>query len=588
MRKTLLFSAMLAMMMASCTSKKLAVDTRVDDLLAQMTTREKVAQLITIAMDSRQGESAKALQDSLVKEGIGGFIVMDDQLVPNITRLNHLQELAKIPLIISIDGEWGPSMRFSEFPFFPRQMQLGALASDELVYKMGVAVGEECKLANILIDYAPVADVNINPANPVIGTRSFGEDKVKVAQMASAYMRGMQDAGIYACAKHFPGHGDTNVDSHKGLPVLEFTRERLDSIELYPFRKLIDDGVAFVMMGHLLIPALDSTVSSISKPIVTGLLKEELGFNGVVVTDALGMKGVAAGKKPTDVNLAAYKAGVDIMLMPNDVLGTLDLFTKMVEDGELDAEDLDRRVRKALALKRDAGLLDEGYTAIVDTTAMLQSIADRASDYELIREISRQSMTLVKCDEGALPAVSEQKRVAYLGYGVTWQQRKYLGNGNYNGLSGFDPTSGVTKDDTTVLGETLAERGVDVFYLPSEVSDDALLSMKKNLEDYDAVILGIHDGSARPKTVLIPNSYHSSVFGQWAEEQPLSVVYFGSPYCLNSLTWSDRCELFMIAYSDNVLNEQSVAEILTGQIPAQGVLPVSAGSYKCGFGINTK
>lgn len=615
MRFKTVFLMAITAALASCTMR--SPERQVEKVLSQMSVREKFAQLCMIAMDSRQNENAQALQDSLVREGLGGFIVMDDALLPNVRRMNHLQSLAKLPLMVAVDGEWGPSMRFSEFPFFPRQMQLGALRNEDLVYQMGRAVGEECRIANILINFAPVVDVNINPDNPVIGVRSFGEDKKKVAKMACAYMKGMQDAGIYACAKHFPGHGDTNVDSHRGLPQLDFTRERLDSVELFPFRELIDSGVALVMMGHLLILALDSEVSSVSRPIVTGLLKEELGFDGVVVTDGLGMRGVTAGRTSVEVNLAAYKAGVDILLMPRDVPATLDTLTHMLQTGELDSEELDNKVRKVLMLKQKAGMLERGYTAQTDTFMLKKRLVEASAADTLIQRISRESLTLVCCAEGALPAVpsakagaeprpdvippaetgtelrpdalpSAGKKLAYLGYGATWQPRRFIGEGYNNGLAGFDPTSGVTREGTTVLGEILREKGVDVYYLPLETTAAELETMRRRLSVYDSVILGIHDGSSRPKAELIAESGHHDVFREWTASQPLSVVYFGTPYGLRTMDWSAKCSLFLIAYSDNVFNEKSAAEILSAECPALGVLPVSAGPYKCGFGIDTQ
>ena len=247
------------------------IERQVERTLKKMSTREKVAQLIVSQTDSYIFSAGHALMtDTLVGiEGIGGLLVIQDSLPRYLNRMNELQQMSKIPLIVSIDGEWGPSMRFSEFPFFPQQMQLGALPSDSLIYEMGLAVAEQCKMVNIHINYAPVVDINVNPKNPVIHARSFGEDRDKVTQYGRAYMKGMQDGGIIACSKHFPGHGDTEVDSHKGLPVLPFSRERLDSLELFPFRDQIKHGVEMVMMGHLHIPALDSAVSSISYPIGT-------------------------------------------------------------------------------------------------------------------------------------------------------------------------------------------------------------------------------------------------------------------------------------------------------------------------------
>ena len=371
------------------------INRQVERTLKKMTTREKIAQLIVSQTDSYIFSDGHALMtDTLVEiEGIGGLLVLQDTLPRYLNRMNELQSKSKIPMLISIDGEWGPSMRFGEFPFFPQQMQLGALPSDSLIYEMGLAVAEQCKMVNIHINYAPVVDINVNPKNPVIHARSFGEDRDKVTQYARAYMKGMQDGGIIACSKHFPGHGDTEVDSHKALPVLPFSRERLDSLELYPFRDQIREGVEMVMMGHLHIPVLDSAVSSISYPIVTELLREELGFDGLIVTDALTMKGVSENLSAEEIALAAYKAGVDILLKPGDIIASINRLEEAMESGECKKEDLDERVRKVLRLKARFGMLERGYDATVEVDGITERVK-KAEHIALIQEMADQSMTI--------------------------------------------------------------------------------------------------------------------------------------------------------------------------------------------------
>ena len=392
------------------------IERQVERTLKRMTTREKIAQLIVSQTDSYIFSDGHALlTDTLVGiEGIGGLLIIQDSLPRYLNRMNELQAMSKIPLIVSIDGEWGPSMRFSEFPFFPQQMQLGALPSDSLIYEMGLAVAEQCKMVNIHINYAPVVDINVNPKNPVIHARSFGEDRDKVTQYGRAYMRGMQDGGIIACSKHFPGHGDTEVDSHKGLPVLPFSRERLDSLELYPFRDQIQNGVEMVMMGHLHIPALDSAVSSISYPIVTKLLREELGFDGIIVTDALTMKGVSENMESAEIALAAYKAGVDILLKPGDIIASIDRLEEAMNSGECDIADLDERVRKTLRMKARFGMLDRNYDATVDTTGIAERVK-KPEHMALVQEMADQSMTVVSNQARMIP-LDMTKDIAYVAY----------------------------------------------------------------------------------------------------------------------------------------------------------------------------
>lgn len=553
------------------------LERQVERTLKKMSTREKVAQLMVSQTDSYIFSDKHALlTDTLVGiEGIGGLLIIQDSLPRYLNRMNELQAMSKVPMLVSIDGEWGPSMRFGEFPFFPQQMQLGALSDDSLIYEMGLAVAEQCEMVNIHINYAPVVDININPKNPVIHARSFGEDRDKVTQFARAYMQGMQDGGIVACSKHFPGHGDTEVDSHKGLPVLPFSRERLDSMELYPFRDQIKEGVKMVMMGHLHIPALDSAVSSISYPIVTGLLKEELGFDGVVVTDALTMKGVSENMESADIALAAYKAGVDILLKPGDIIASIDRLEEAMESGECDIEDLNNRVRKVLRMKAEFGMLDRGYSAHVDTTDISNRVKKEAH-IALTRELSEKTMTLVDNKAGMIP-LDASKRIAYVAYNAKHipLHREY---GDIEGLSGYNPATGMV-DSTTMMYQHLLKNGngkgeVHYFTLDKKSSKADIVAVEKHLKDYDVVILACHDPRGRSRKDLI-HADHMDILGKLVKKHHPILVHFGSPYGLAELPWMDELGGVLVGYQDSENNQRAAAKVLTGEIEAQGVLPVS-------------
>lgn len=573
MKKSLLL--FFIMMATACT---MTPERKAARVMRHMSTRDKIAQLITISCDSYNPPEKRENRNAMVRdEHVGGLIIMHDHIVNSVVRLNEMQAMSPVPLIVSIDGEWGPSMRYGEFPFFPRQMQLGALEDDSLIYQMGLAVAEECKLLNIYINYAPVADININPNNPVIGTRSFGENKEKVTRFADAYMRGMQDGGIFACAKHFPGHGDTDVDSHKALPILPFTRERLDLLELYPFRQLIQDGVALVMIGHLDIPVLDSAVSTLSPKIVTGLLKEEMQYDGVVVTDALNMKGVSENLTPAEVTLAAYKAGVDLLLMPDSVSESLDLIEAAINSGECSIKDLNKRCLKILTLKAKAGMLDEDYSPIMDTTN-LADCAALPAHRQLVQELCDKSMTLVENRGNMVPLVRDQ-RIAYIAYNATYVPlvRQY---GELEGLSGYCPKSGL-KESSTILYDSLSAviPGMGYFTLNKNDGKKEINALIRQLRGYDQVLFVCHDPSGRPKDELINNDQM-----EWLQPiiaaHPTTLVHFGTPYGLNSITWIEQLAGIMIGYADSENNQLSMSKVLLGQIPAQGVLPVSAGGYK--------
>ena len=553
------------------------LERQVERTLKKMSTREKVAQLMVSQTDSYIFSDKHALlTDTLVGiEGIGGLLIIQDSLPRYLNRMNELQAMSKVPMLVSIDGEWGPSMRFGEFPFFPQQMQLGALSDDSLIYEMGLAVAEQCEMVNIHINYAPVVDININPKNPVIHARSFGEDRDKVTQFARAYMQGMQDGGIVACSKHFPGHGDTEVDSHKGLPVLPFSRERLDSMELYPFRDQIKEGVKMVMMGHLHIPALDSAVSSISYPIVTGLLKEELGFDGVVVTDALTMKGVSENMESADIALAAYKAGVDILLKPGDIIASIDRLEEAMKSGECDIEDLNNRVRKVLRMKAEFGMLDRGYSAHVDTTDISNRVKKEAH-IALTRELSEKTMTLVDNKAGMIP-LDASKRIAYVAYNAKHipLHREY---GDIEGLSGYNPATGMV-DSTTMMYQHLLKNGngkgeVHYFTLDKKSSKADIVAVEKHLKDYDVVILACHDPRGRSRKDLI-HADHMDILGKLVKKHHPILVHFGSPYGLAELPWMEELGGVLVGYQDSENNQRAAAKVLTGEIEAQGVLPVS-------------
>ena len=553
----------------------------IDSIIASMTPREKIAQLIYVAVDSQESPERKAQQESLIREGLGGIIVMDDKLVDNMRLVNELQRGAKIPLMVSIDGEWGAAMRYYEYAAFPRAMQLGALNDEALAEAAGRAIGEELSEIKVFMNFAPVVDVNNNPENSVIKTRSMGQTREKVAKLGVAFTRGMQSANVWGSAKHFPGHGDTNVDSHKALPVLTFDRARLDSLELYPFRALIDAGVAMVMVGHLSVPALDptGTPASISYPIVTGLLRNELGFDGVIITDALEMKGVAEGN--ANAAIEAYKAGVDIMLMPEDAQKTLDDLCAALKRGEIDEADLDARVRRALLLKQRSGMLADDYTPFVDATgpdgaldtAKLMARTRRPATEALIQEICDRSMTVV---QGKLRRPLRFRR---------WMAFTTRPKVAYVAFNAVTPES-------ACFGQELSRSGrFDRFDLPANATDAQIDSVGALLRGYRNVVVVFHSGRPIPRTggpqrfaAIAPEQF--ARVAAWSGKHRLHGVYLGVPYDLNQLPEYKRFKTFIIGYSDTKFNNIAAARALTVPGSARGSLPVDAGGLPAGYHSN--
>lgn len=533
----------------------------VENLLGSMTRRQKIAQIIIDAIDSHSPDSVKAAQARYCSLGLGGIIIMDDGLEDNMKMVNCLQDSASIPLLVTIDGEWGASMRYREFTQFPRAMQMGALTESGLVYQVGRAIGEELAQLKIFCNYAPVVDVNNNPKNPVINTRSFGEDRFKVAEFSSAYMRGMKDAGVAGSAKHFPGHGDTDVDSHKGLPVLLFDRERLDRVELYPFRRLIADGVDMVMVGHLSVPSLDGTgtPASVSKPIVTGLLREELGYDGIIITDALGMEGVAAGG--VDAAYAAYAAGADILLMPKSVEAAIDAIDAAIEKGEASEADLDGRVRKVLELKQRCGMLSPSYDKYVNIDS-LASIACRPESDSLIQHISDVSMTAVKGGRHLPLRLDGRRKVAYVAYNA------------------------ISSASTQFAAELGKYGSFDRFDIPGDATLEQIDEIGEALKGYKDVIVVFHSGKPRPSTggakrfASVEKSQFERI-ASWSKKHRLYGIYLGNPYDLDNMPMHKQFRTFVIGYADSFENNRAAARAVSLG-GAQGVLPVGAGGYPCG------
>ena len=353
--------------------KERVVKKQIRPIIEAMSVRDKVAQLVFVDVYPGGDSAFQAKADSIIaKEQVGGIILMEGNIARTAETCNRSQSLVKVPLAVTIDGEFGLGMRISEFRKYPRQGVLAGLPDDGLMYEMGRQIARDMRSMKIDVNFAPVVDVNLHPDVNTIKDRSFGPDKNLVADYGSAVMRGMQDGGVVACAKHFPGHGDTEVDSHKALPVLKFPKERLDSVELYPFRRLIKDGVEMVMVGHLLVPVLDTLPASVSKVVVTDLLRKKMKFRGLIITDALGMEGVLEpfGGSGAKATLVAYKAGVDILLMPDNVSESIDLIVDYIGDDRRKLKDLDARVSRVLALKGKCGKLTGRDDLSVDPAAV--------------------------------------------------------------------------------------------------------------------------------------------------------------------------------------------------------------------------
>lgn len=514
---------------------------RVERMMRKMSVRDKVGQLFVINYGHYTPEGQ--IEELIKKDRIGGLIIMEVGMEKYANQMNAFQKQSRIPLAISIDGEWGASMRFDTLTQFPRNMQLGALSNTDMVYKVGRAMADQFRRVGVHINYAPTVDVNNNPKNPVIGQRSFGDDREKVAKYGAALIRGMQDGGVWTSAKHFPGHGDTDVDSHKALPTLPFDRARLDSIELYPFREAINQDVWMVMVGHLNVPALDPTglPSSISYPIITKLLKEELGFKGIVVTDALGMKGVSTYMPAEMVPVASFKAGSDILLMPaKDWHRSIRNMVKAVKSGEISRKRLDESVRKVLKMKEQLGLLDG--TPFIDPKNIYED-TETKEVIDLIQQVCDASVTMVKCPSVALKGEGSLAQLLKEGRAKEVVLDKRMSLASLDGAK-----------------LSVADAEYAVVYLPE------LRAPKNDFNSYS---------NMKPSDIY-------EFISEWARDQKVILAVMNNPYVLDQIEIKSF-DGIVIGYSSVEQNMKAVHKVLAGEIDAEGVLPVSAGGLPNGF-----
>lgn len=395
----------------------------VDSVLGTLSLKERIGQLFIYTIAPYQDKGNKELLRKVVEDYKVGGLLFSGGLMQNQAMLtNEAQRMADIPLLITFDGEWGLSMRLRGTPVFPKNMVLGCIQNDTLLYEYGREMARQCRELGIQVNFAPVADVNINPKNPVINTRSFGENPVNVANKVIAYARGLEDGGVLSVSKHFPGHGDTDVDSHKSLPVLPFTRERLDSVELYPFRKAVQAGVGGIMVGHLEVPAFEAQrglPSSLSRNVVYDLLTRELQFRGLVFTDALAMKGVS---KHESLCLKALQAGHDLLLVPRRIKEEVDAILAAVKRGELTEQAVEEKCRKVLTYKYALGLNKKPLIRLSGLGTRINTPYTR----DLIRRLNLAAVTVLGNAAKVLPLDPAIKDVAVLNVGEAAEMRPFI------------------------------------------------------------------------------------------------------------------------------------------------------------------
>jgi beta-glucosidase-like glycosyl hydrolase/CubicO group peptidase (beta-lactamase class C family) len=524
----------------------------VDSLYNTMTLDEKLGQLFMVAAYSNKDEKHFSELDKLIKDyKIGGLIFFQGGPMRQAKLTNRYQSKSKIPLFIGIDAEWGLSMRLDSTYVYPWNMTLGAIDDLNLIQKVGENMGRESKRMGIHFNFSPVIDINTNPNNPIIGNRSFGEDKYNVTEKASALIQGIQSQGVFATGKHFPGHGDTATDSHKSLPIVNFTKERLEEVELYPYKKLFQEGLTSVMVAHLSVPSIEpreNYPSSLSYNVVTDLLQKELGFEGLIFTDALNMKGASNYKKPGEIDLAAFLAGNDILLFAEDVPKALTKIKEAYNLKLITDERIAQSVKKILKYKYRAGL--NKYKPI-DTTnliADLNLVTNDALQYNLYEN----AITVIKKSKSILPISNLNQKIAYIKMGD-----------DYN-------------DDfiTTLKKYTEVE----------EVTAQTIEELNTKLKDFDIVIIGFHKSDKPWKNHDFTDS-ELDWLQQIAANNKVILDVFAKPYSLLKIKSFSDIENVIVSYQNNKIAQQVSAEIIFGAVQAVGKLPVSISDE---FKVNTQ
>jgi beta-glucosidase-like glycosyl hydrolase/CubicO group peptidase (beta-lactamase class C family) len=518
----------------------------VDSIYGGMTLEEKIGQLFMADIfSSDPPEKIEKLKNLISQYHLGGVIFSKGGPVRQAKLNNEFQSLAKVPLLVGMDAEWGLAMRLDSTYAFPWNMTLGAITDTKIIQKVGRRIGEQSKRLGVHINFAPVVDINTNPKNPIIGNRSFGEDKENVTQKALAFMKGMQSAGVMGSAKHFPGHGDTEKDSHKTLPTIDFSKNRLDTLELYPYKKLIQQGLSSIMVAHLNVPALEPQLnfpSSLSSKVVTDLLKKEMKFNGLIFTDALNMKGASDFKKPGEIELAAFLAGNDVLLISEDIPKAIDFLLNAFNEGTLTEKRLAYSVKKILYAKYKAGL--NNYKPV--KTAYLVEDLNSVNDDALYEEAIDHALTVLKNDRAILPIKDlQKKKIAYINFG----------------------------DDSGAEFLRELKKYGEVDWVKANSLDEYILKLK----EYNYVIIGFHKSNDNPWKKFEFTENELVWLYEIARTNTVILDVFARPYALLDLKSTANFEGIIMSYQNSRIAQQVSAQLIFGAREAKGKLPVSLG-----------
>lgn len=535
----------------------------VDSVFASLSTDARIAQLFMISAYSNKGAKAEADVAALIEQyQPGGVIFFQGTPGRQASLTNAYQKISRVPMLVAGDYEWGLAMRLDSVPKYPWQMTLGAIKDESLVLSLAARMADEFKRIGVNVSFSPSLDINNNSLNPIIGSRSFGDNRENVVRLGAAFIKGLQDNGVLACGKHFPGHGDTDKDSHKALPIIPFNRQRLDSLELFPFRQLARSGLGSMMVAHLFIPELDSTLnlpSSLSRKIVEDLLRKEIGFDGLIFTDAMNMKGVAGNHPKGVADVKALKAGVDIVLMPGDLALGIQMVKEAIVAGELDRAELDEKCKRILRTKYRLGLHDYKPADMRNIGADLNS----AESQVINRRLASASLTLLLNEEGMLPIREiEKKKLALVRLG---------------------------SDTMDVFANTLKRYApIEVFTLRDGFSSSDAEFVMKALEGYGPVIVSVHKSDKTPWKSFKITEPEKAFLAQVSQKHNIILNVFASPYSIQGLPRINGLSALLLSYQNNPYFAEASAQLIFGGIGAKGVLPVTLSeALPAGYGLSS-
>ncbi|WP_051718557.1 glycoside hydrolase family 3 N-terminal domain-containing protein [Hymenobacter sp. IS2118] len=537
----------------------------VDSLMRVLTPNQRAAQLFMVAAYSNRSRADEDTISALIKQyGIGGLIFFQGGPGRQARLLNRYQSQSRVPLLVAMDGEWGVGMRLDSVVKFPYQMSLGGDVDTTLLYDMGREVAGQFRRLGMHVNFAPVVDVNNNAANPVIGFRSWGENPAAVARDSRQYMRGMQDAGILAVAKHFPGHGDVDADSHLALPTVRVDRRRLDTLELPPFRRLIAGGLGGMMVAHLNVPALDTVPgpSTLSRPIVTDFLRREMGFQGLIFTDAMNMKGVTSMFPPGEADVRALLAGNDILEFSKNVPLAINMVRAAVDSGRISQREIDEHCRRVLAMKQWAGL---NHYQPISTKNLYEDLNAPHAQY-LSHRLTELSITLLRNEKNFLPLQRlDTLRIATL-------------------VLGGNPR------DTTDFQQAVADYAPAAhFHAPAAASLDELMKLRAALKPYNLILVSLQNLGRLPATNFGITPEENMLLRELlSQTQQVVLSVFGSAYAVAKVRDLDRAAGVVLAYQESPNAQRLAVQAIFGGIGTTGKLPVTVSdSYPRGFGLRT-